>query len=106
MLLSLAGLPLTAGFIGKFLVIAVGINSHRWLLVSALVINSAIGLFYYLRVMAMMYRPAPEAGSHLTARSAFPWPSGSVLLALTLALFWLGIYPAPVLRLIQAIMLK
>ncbi len=60
MLLSLAGMPLTAGFIGKFYVVAAGVGSSLWVLVVILIVNSAIGLFYYLRVTAALYR-----GSHL-----------------------------------------
>lgn len=55
MMLSLAGIPLTAGFIGKFYMIATGVQSHQWWLVGALVIGSAIGVFYYLRVMVTLY---------------------------------------------------
>jgi hypothetical protein len=94
-LLSLAGIPLTAGFVGKFYVLAADVGQAQWLLVGALALSSVIGLFYYLRIVAAMYqqpigeergRPAP------TARSL----AGSTLLAgLTLALVWLGVYPAP-----------
>ncbi len=55
MLLSLAGIPLTAGFIGKFYVIAAGIRTSHWLLVFALAINSVIGLYYYIRIIAVMF---------------------------------------------------
>ena len=44
-LLSLAGIPLTAGFVGKFYVLAAGVGSSLWLLVLILVANSAIGLY-------------------------------------------------------------
>ncbi|WP_312389604.1 NADH-quinone oxidoreductase subunit NuoN, partial [Stutzerimonas nitrititolerans] len=55
MMLSLAGIPLTAGFIGKFYVIASGVESQLWWLLGALIIGSAVGLFYYLRVMVTLY---------------------------------------------------
>src|SRR5688572_20359010 len=42
MLLSLAGIPLTAGFIGKFYIVAAGVNAGQWLLVVMLAVNSAI----------------------------------------------------------------
>src|SRR5690606_34258368 len=48
MMLSLAGIPLTAGFIGKFYVIAAGVQSQLWWLLGALILGSAIGVFYYL----------------------------------------------------------
>ena len=46
MMLSLAGIPMTLGFIGKFYVLAVGVHAHLWWLVAAVVIGSAIGLYY------------------------------------------------------------
>ncbi|HWT80900.1 MAG TPA: NADH-quinone oxidoreductase subunit N, partial [Candidatus Methylomirabilis sp.] len=49
MLLSLAGIPLTAGFVGKFFVLSAAVGSALWIPVFVLVVGSAIGLFYYLR---------------------------------------------------------
>src|SRR5690606_34972693 len=60
-LLSLAGIPLTAGFIGKFYLIASGIGTNQWLLVVLLAVNSIIGLFYYIRIVAIMFEPAESA---------------------------------------------
>jgi len=96
-LLSLAGIPLTGGFIGKFYVVVTGVEAAQWLLVFLLVANSAIGLYYYLRVVvAMAAPPAPEG-----APVAISWASGGVLAALTLLLVWLGVYPGPFIYLIQ-----
>jgi NADH-quinone oxidoreductase subunit N len=53
-MLSFAGIPLTAGFIGKFYIISVGIQSQLWWLITALVIGSAIGIYYYLRIIFAM----------------------------------------------------
>jgi NADH-quinone oxidoreductase subunit N len=53
-MLSFAGIPLTAGFIGKFYVISVGIQSLLWWLITALIIGSAIGIYYYLRIIFAM----------------------------------------------------
>lgn len=55
MMLSLAGIPMTLGFIGKFYVLAVGVEAHLWWLVGAVVVGSAIGLYYYLRVAVSLY---------------------------------------------------
>src|SRR5690606_18375726 len=55
MLLSLAGIPLTAGFVGKFYVVAAGVSTSLWLLVIMLAINSAIGLYYYIKIIAIMF---------------------------------------------------
>jgi NADH-quinone oxidoreductase subunit N len=54
-LLSLAGIPLTAGFLGKFYLLLSGVGSALWVLVIVLVVSSAIGLFYYLRVVFAMF---------------------------------------------------
>ena len=99
MLFSLAGIPLTAGFIGKFYIILVGAKSALWVLVLLMVLASSIGLYYYLRIIVAMYsrpeREAPAISLPLTL-------SGSLILAvLTLLLLWLGVYPGPLLEVIQ-----
>ena len=54
-MLSLAGIPLTAGFIGKFMMFSTALSEyHVWLVVLA-VINAVIGIFYYFRVIVAMY---------------------------------------------------
>jgi NADH-quinone oxidoreductase subunit N len=102
MLLSLAGIPLTAGFLAKFYLVAAGADSHTWLLILVLVVTSTIGLFYYLRVIAALFHqpvsegPAPEPLPRRT-------PAVSALLAvLTALLIWLGIFPSPLLHLIRS----
>ena len=101
MLLSLAGIPLTAGFIGKFYVMAAGISSHLWLLVISLVVSSLIGLFYYLRIIATMF--SKDLGS---LRSGGPDLTGSVAAGLALAilmllLVFLGTYPTTLIEIID-----
>lgn len=54
-MLSLAGIPLTAGFIGKFYIFTAGVGASYWILLLVLVLSSVIGLFYYIRVIAMMF---------------------------------------------------
>jgi NADH-quinone oxidoreductase subunit N len=104
MMLSLAGIPLTAGFIGKFFVVAAGIDSALWTLVVILVINSAIGLYYYLRVIIALYShpKEDESGASLATIPTFSLAGSVVLAALTLILLWLGVYPAPLMHVIQA----
>jgi len=108
MLLSLAGIPLTAGFVGKFYVLAAGAASHLWWLVLVLVVNSAIGLFYYLRVMIAMFAPAtagPEDIPGVEPRASTPGAlplAGLALAALTLLVLWLGVDPSTLMRAIAA----
>jgi NADH-quinone oxidoreductase subunit N len=101
MLFSLAGIPLTAGFVGKFYVVAAGVGSALWPVLVVLAINSVIGLFYYLRIIVALFSAAEEE------RQAGPAPSRSnsaVLAALTVLLVWLGLYPGPVIELINKAM--
>ncbi len=99
MLLSLAGIPLTAGFVGKFYVLAAGVNSGLWALAGVLVIGSTIGLFYYLRIVAMMYRPAAAAASG----GRWPLLACAALAATLIAMLMLGIYPSPMIEAIGAL---
>jgi NADH-quinone oxidoreductase subunit N len=105
MLLSLAGIPLTIGFVGKFYVVAAGVGASLWLLVVTLIVGSAIGLFYYLRILVALYlspiqektaeRPLPLAAATL--------PGHVVLALLTLMLVWMGLYPSALIRTIHAV---
>jgi NADH-quinone oxidoreductase subunit N len=92
MLLSLAGIPLTAGFLGKFYVLTAGVSSATWGLVFVLIISSVIGLFYYLRIVVALYAPALEharpAGEPRTGL-----PAMLSLTALAVFLFCFGVYP-------------
>jgi len=99
MLFSLAGIPLTAGFIGKFYIIAAGIGAALWPVVIVLVINSVIGLYYYLRIIVILFTPD---GAERPAGPVHSRSGNLMLAALVLLLFWLGVYPEPVVRLIKA----
>ena len=55
--LSLAGMPITIGFIGKFYLLTLAIKLSAWWLVAAMLIGSAVGLYYYLRVIFTLYSP-------------------------------------------------
>src|SRR5579884_2127532 len=99
MLFSLAGIPLTGGFLGKFYAVAAGASARLWSLVLILVITSAIGLYYYLRVVVAVFATETEPAAGLPAT---PPLSGLALLGLGALLLWLGIYPRLFLDLIQA----
>ena len=101
MLLSLAGIPLTAGFLAKFFIVAAGAASEAWLLILILVITSTMGLFYYLRVITVLYQhPAMDAQVIEPLPRRAPAVS-LVLTVLAVLLVWLGVYPTPLLRAIQ-----
>jgi NADH-quinone oxidoreductase subunit N len=105
MMLSLAGIPLTAGFIGKFYIIAVGVQAQLWWLLGALVIGSAIGVFYYLRVMVTLFLMEPNLRRH---DAPFNWgqrTGGVMLLLVAVLAFVLGVYPQPLLAMLSTITL-
>ncbi|HJW74484.1 MAG TPA: NADH-quinone oxidoreductase subunit N, partial [Thermoleophilia bacterium] len=54
-LFSLAGIPLTVGFVGKFYVVTAGSGSALWALIIVLVLTSTVGLYYYTRIVVAMY---------------------------------------------------
>ena len=101
MMLSLAGIPLTAGFVGKFYVIASGVESQLWWLLGALIIGSAVGLFYYLRVVVTLYLVEPGIRRHDAPSNWGQRAGGIMLLAIAVLAFFLGVYPQPLLELVQ-----
>lgn len=92
MLLSLAGIPLTAGFFGKIFVLTAGVGATRWTLALILVVGSTIGLFYYLRIIAAVFTRSQPSEGPRTVPSLSVAGGGAVVI-LVLVLFWLGIYP-------------
>ena len=102
MLLSLAGIPLTAGFIGKFYILKAGAGSSLWLLVIILIINSAIGLSYYLRIVISMFM-RPSSGEDSVLSPATSFIDTMTLALLALLLFWIGVYPSLFIDIIQSI---
>ena len=102
MLFSLAGIPLTAGFVGKYYVLAAGIGNGLWWLVIVLIINSALGVYYYLRIVVEMFSSAEEGEQPATASVKVGLVTGVVLALLTIALVWLGVYPTGIIAAIKA----
>lgn len=98
MFFSLAGIPFTAGFIGKFYVLAAGISSNQWFLVVSLIISSVIGLFYYLRVIIALFHD----GGRETAYLPVPVSGTAVLSVLAVLAVVLGVYPAPFIEVLSA----
>ena len=95
-MLSLAGIPVTAGFIAKFYVIFEGMKAGLMVLVFSMIINSVIGLYYYLRVITTMFSAAPE--TKLPALSL----TGNITLSLiALSILILGVYPGWLINIIM-----
>ncbi|UDG81650.1 NADH-quinone oxidoreductase subunit N [Candidatus Profftia lariciata] len=102
-MLSLAGIPMLLGFIGKFYIIFISVNSHLWWLTGAVIIGSAIGLYYYLRISVSMYLHAPEILVRDTPNNWELTAGGIVVLISGILLVILGIFPQPLISLVQMI---
>ena len=100
-LLSLAGIPATMGFLGKFYVLTAGAASAAWLLIIILVVTSVAGLFYYLRIVVTLYSDPPEHAAPIQVVSR---GGAFILVVLTILLIWFGVYPTPLLNLIRTSM--
>lgn len=100
-LLSLAGIPLTAGFIGKFYAIAAGVDQNLWVLLAAVVFGSAVGLYYYLRAMTQLYLRTPWVRKYGAPLNWAQGTGGLMVVLLMVLMIWLGVYPNPALFLIH-----
>lgn len=101
MMLSLAGIPVTAGFIGKFYIVAAGVSAQLWLLLGLVVVGSAVGLYYYLRVMVTMFLPEPGMHRYDAPKDWGSRAGGVMVLGMAVLVLLLGMYPQPVLELID-----
>ena len=80
---------------------ATGVESQLWWLVGALVIGSAIGVYYYLRVMVTLYLVEPNLRRHDAPLKWEQRTGGVMLLAIAILAFVLGVYPQPLLEMVQ-----
>jgi NADH-quinone oxidoreductase subunit N len=101
-LLSLAGIPLTAGFIGKFYLFTTGVAEELWVLLAVLVIGSGMGLYYYLR---LVFRMTAQPGQVEPATGdGASWPARLTCMGLVLAMLYFGILPEPLMDLLRTIL--
>jgi len=99
-LLSLLGLPVTAGFFGKFYIFKAAVNSHLLWLAVLMAINSTIGAYYYLRVIVVMYMREPSAEAATAAPVGFPLTVNVVLAVTAIGTIFFGVMPNAVLNFI------
>lgn len=93
MLLSLAGVPLTAGFISKFYAIFATVSVQSWWLTAMIIVGSGIGLFYYLRFMVILFK-RPQINKEYDAVNHWGIQAGGIMVMLvTLAVLYFGILP-------------
>jgi NADH-quinone oxidoreductase subunit N len=96
-LLSLLGLPVTAGFFGKFYVFKAAVNSHLIWLAVLMAVNSVIGAYYYFRLIVVMYMREPDAKAAPVAVIGFPLTVNVVLTVTALGTVYFGLFPNQVL---------
>jgi len=99
MLLSLAGIPLTAGFIGKFYIFTSAADGRLWGLLFVVIAGSGLGLYYYLRIIVVMSMNV-EAAVVKPGRYGI---STATIAVLTMLLVWFGVYPGLLINVIQAV---
>ena len=98
MVLSMAGIPLTAGFITKFQVVLAAVQGGRFGLAAMLIVGSAIGLYYYLRILLMLYK-RPAKVNHFATHPNWGLKVGGVMLIfITVLIFGLGVLPEGLFR--------
>jgi len=115
MLLSLAGVPLTVGFVSKFVLFSAAVQARGlfvWLAVAGL-LNSALSVFYYARVLKVIFFDRPEptalpagavvggAGPPALAAGGLGYARATAIAIIAVAIVVFGIYPQPVLGAIQ-----
>jgi len=99
-LLSLAGIPPTGGFLGKYVIFQAAVHSKQWLLAVVGVLNAAVAAYYYLRVLVYMYMREPETDE-------LPLPvspaMASVMIVAVVGVLYLGLAPGRILDLMQGL---
>ncbi|WP_372730108.1 NADH-quinone oxidoreductase subunit NuoN [Nocardioides sp.] len=96
-LLSMAGIPLTAGFVGKWAVFAVALSAGAWPVVIAAIASSIIAVFFYVRLIVVMFFMDGDGEVALAVRPSL-LTSGTIAVGVV-ATFVLGVVPGPVLEL-------
>ena len=96
-ILSLAGIPLTAGFIGKFYVLNTAVQAQQWWLITTLIVGSGIGLFYYLKIIFTLFDGVNQEQSMYLTNAVVPTKLSPVVnlsvILIILAGVILGVYP-------------
>src|SRR3981081_929351 len=93
-LMSLIGIPITGGFFAKFYVLSAALNSNLVGLAIILVLNSALGAYYYLRIIVSIYMRKPRGEVPVTR---VPAAAALAIALCVLATLYLGVVPGPVL---------
>ncbi len=99
-LFSLAGLPATAGFIGKFVLFRAAFSADYTVLALIGILTAMVSMYFYLKVVVVLYMQPAGGGPDVSSCG----PAARLACVLvTVILFWLGLFPAPALDLIARI---
>lgn len=104
-ILSLAGIPMTVGFIGKFYLLLVGVDSKLWYLSICILISSIISIIYYLKIIINLYL-SPVSSTSFDYKYISNWnitPDGIISIFFSIIILIFGIYPQPIIRLLYLI---
>ncbi len=96
-MLSMAGIPPLGGFMGKFYVFSAAVKAKYYWLAIIGVLNSAVSVYYYLRVTVLMYFREPER--EITGLTPFSLASRIAVIIAIGGVLFTGIFPASVLAL-------
>ena len=102
-LFSLAGIPPTGGFFGKYVIFRAAIESGEYLLAIVGVVNAGIAAYYYLQVIVTMYMREPE-----TDEQPLPVSPGmaTVLVLTVVGVLYLGLAPGRILEIVKTLTLS
>ncbi len=97
----MAGLPPTAGFLGKILILATSVQSGYVWLAALLIVGTAISLYAYAKVIRAMYARAEHDVSDLRPFVPLAWASAAICAVLVVAMAFYPLTPSNVLPLVR-----
>ncbi|MCM0080939.1 NADH-quinone oxidoreductase subunit N [Geomonas sp. Red32] len=100
-MLALAGIPPTAGFLGKFYIFYAAIRGGETTLAIIGIVTAAISAYFYLKVVVQLYMREPEGAAPAAPHQGTPAESLALTCA-AVAILFIGIYPSPILRVLDA----
>lgn len=101
LIMSLAGIPLTAGFLAKFYIVFAGATMAQWILISLLIVNSIIALYYYLKVVASMFKTGNNTQTFPTTHYVVYTTAAIIFIII----IWLGVMPGNVMNIINRVLI-
>ncbi|CAD83170.1 NADH dehydrogenase I chain N [Candidatus Blochmanniella floridana] len=103
-ILSLAGIPMTFGFIGKFYLLFIGISNQLWFLTVMMIISSIISMFYYLKIITNLFNSNFVNNTNINYDILKKWmikPEGFMVIIVAIIILFFGVYPQFIVNLIQ-----